>query len=132
MKTIAIQVVPYSEEEPGQPTAQFAGPDANTAGWAIYKRKENGTVEHYIDADTEDKAWDIGCMLSEKLGVAVEPQPWKLVSPSTAYRATVEIELTTTSLERAKHMLAERLGSVIGDGEGAGIDDYRVLSVKQV
>lgn len=131
MKTTAIQVIPVIEGF-GEVTLQFEGPTADTTGWAVYRRKEDGTVEWFADVGNEPDAAYIGVYLASCFGVELEHQPWSSGSSANTltFRATVEIELTTTSLQAAKNVLADLLsGCMVGD-DGVGIDDYRIDMVR--
>lgn len=129
MKTTAIQVIPVIEGL-GEVELQFEGPTADTTGWGVYLRKEDGTVEWFADVGNEPDAAYIGVYLASCFGVELEHQPWSSGSSANTltFRATVEIELTATSLKAANSVLVYRLsGCMVGDD---GIDDYRIDMVR--
>lgn len=80
MKIIAIQVIPVivvpDYNGCHDVTAQLGGPNEDTTGWAVYLRKEDGTVEWYADTGNETRAMIIGALLMERCEVPIEPQPW--------------------------------------------------------
>lgn len=86
MKTIAIQVVPFIEHVGGAVTPQLEGPTDATTGWAVYERKEDGTVDWYADTGNELHARFIGNKLAIYLSVEFEPQPWKTVEDTRTYK----------------------------------------------
>jgi hypothetical protein len=74
---IAVQVVPVVDDG-HDVTAQFAGPDEKTTGWAIYDRLADGTARWFSDRYTEERAMAAGVNRAAGLGVAIEPQPWRV------------------------------------------------------
>lgn len=77
MKTISIQVVPFEAiEHHCTHDIQPQGPTANTPGWAIYERKEDGSVEWFADCRDESALMSMAYALARPLGVPIEPRPW--------------------------------------------------------
>uniref|UniRef100_A0AAU7PH80 Uncharacterized protein n=1 Tax=Burkholderia phage vB_BgluM-SURPRISE13 TaxID=3159457 RepID=A0AAU7PH80_9VIRU len=77
-KVIAIQVAPFKELEQGSVEVQFDGADADTDGYGIYLRHENGMAMHSRDCTTEAEAVRQARELCKEFRVKVEPYGWQV------------------------------------------------------
>ncbi|BAS04931.1 hypothetical protein [Ralstonia phage RSF1] len=74
---IAIQIAPFEELENGSIEVQFDGADADTDGYGVYLRHENGMAIHSKDCKTEADAIKRARELCKEYGVKVEPYQWQ-------------------------------------------------------
>lgn len=77
-KVIAIQIAPFEELENGSIEVQFDGANADTDGYGVYLRHENGMAIHSKDCKTEADAIKLARELCKDRRVFVEPYQWQI------------------------------------------------------
>lgn len=81
-KVIGIQIAPWKSVHDGSPEGsieiQMDGADADTEGYALYLRHENGMAIHNRDYVTEAGAVMHARATAKELGVKVEPYGWQV------------------------------------------------------
>lgn len=73
---VSIEVMPVIRMGGGGVIAQPDGPTRETTHWTVYLRGADGVLRHYANG-CEASAAEIGQMLMARLGVEIEPQPWR-------------------------------------------------------
>lgn len=81
-KVIGVQLAPWKKVEDGSPEGsieiQVDGADADTEGYGVYLRHENGMAMHKVDRVVEADAVKTARHLAKEYGVKVEPYGWQV------------------------------------------------------
>ena len=81
-KVVAIQVAPFkvvtNSRDKQDIEIQTTGADANTTGYGVYLRLENGEAKHVFDRQYEAAAVSIAKMLCEEHQVSIELFGWQI------------------------------------------------------